>query len=299
MEAGGKARSETAAADCCSTKPLDDAERARLGRAEGPPAGATVLDRLHQTMILFAAGRGEWLQAFPRRGGQRQDTRFWKLAQASACYPAGSDEKRWVDGVLARKKGLGSQRGGFGVGPRAESEERSCRSRSRMPCQACTGGRWNAWRGGAAGSVGGSEPLRLDLPDELPGSPLAEEWGHLSPGGRPADRGGESRPIRPRQGGPADQRLGHPARRRAGRPVAVRAGALSRPGDPALLAATPPGVQPPMPRLTFPLTPDGMLVPALIGLAGSAARAVQARGGSPPRSFAPGESSTPERRSRP
>lgn len=38
-----------------------------------------------------------------------QDARFWKLAQSlSALYPAGSDEKRWVDGVLARKKGLGS-----------------------------------------------------------------------------------------------------------------------------------------------------------------------------------------------
>ena len=33
---------------------------------------------------------------------------LWKLAQAlSALYPSSSDEKRWVDGVLARKKGLG------------------------------------------------------------------------------------------------------------------------------------------------------------------------------------------------
>jgi hypothetical protein len=31
-----------------------------------------------------------------------------QLAQAlSALYPKSSDEKRWVDGVLARKKGLG------------------------------------------------------------------------------------------------------------------------------------------------------------------------------------------------
>jgi len=34
--------------------------------------------------------------------------RFWRLAQAfSALYPASTDEKRWVDGVLARKKSLG------------------------------------------------------------------------------------------------------------------------------------------------------------------------------------------------
>jgi len=37
-----------------------------------------------------------------------QPAAFWKLAQAfSALYPAGTDEKRWVDSVLARKKGLG------------------------------------------------------------------------------------------------------------------------------------------------------------------------------------------------
>ena len=36
------------------------------------------------------------------------DARFWKLAQSlSALYPAGSEEKRWVDGVLARKKSFG------------------------------------------------------------------------------------------------------------------------------------------------------------------------------------------------
>jgi putative DNA methylase len=33
--------------------------------------------------------------------------RFWRLAPAlSALYPKNSDEKRWVDGMLARKKGL-------------------------------------------------------------------------------------------------------------------------------------------------------------------------------------------------
>ena len=38
------------------------------------------------------------------------DARFWKLAQSlSALYPPATDEKRWVDGVLARKKGLGLQ----------------------------------------------------------------------------------------------------------------------------------------------------------------------------------------------
>jgi putative DNA methylase len=73
-----------------------------------PRAGSTVLDRLHQSMILFAAGRSEALKRFLVEEGAGNDQRFWRLAQAlSALYPKSSDEKRWVDGVLARKKGLG------------------------------------------------------------------------------------------------------------------------------------------------------------------------------------------------
>jgi hypothetical protein len=70
--------------------------------------GKTVLDRIHQSMILFAAGRSEALKRFLVDDGVGSDKRFWTLAQAlSALYPTGTDEKRWVDGVLARKKGLG------------------------------------------------------------------------------------------------------------------------------------------------------------------------------------------------
>jgi adenine-specific DNA methylase len=70
--------------------------------------GETVLDRLHQSMILFAAGRSEALKRFLVEDGVGRDQRFWRLAQAfSALYPSISEEKRWVDGVLARKKGLG------------------------------------------------------------------------------------------------------------------------------------------------------------------------------------------------
>jgi putative DNA methylase len=73
-----------------------------------PKGGSTVLDRVHQAMILFAAGRSEALKSFVVDEGVCKDARFWKLAQSlSALYPSGIDEKRWVDGVLARKKGLG------------------------------------------------------------------------------------------------------------------------------------------------------------------------------------------------
>ena len=83
----------------------DDAGWGDVGR---PPAGETTLDRVHQSMVLFAAGRSEALKRFLVEEGVGRDARFWKLAQSlSALYPTGTDEKRWVDGVLARKKGLG------------------------------------------------------------------------------------------------------------------------------------------------------------------------------------------------
>ncbi len=69
---------------------------------------STSLDRVHQAMLLFASGRSEALKRFLVEDGIGALPAFWKLAQAlSALYPTGSDEKRWVDGVLARKKGLG------------------------------------------------------------------------------------------------------------------------------------------------------------------------------------------------
>ncbi len=70
--------------------------------------GDTTLDRVHQAMILFAASRGEALKRFVVDDNVGQDGKFWRLAQAlSALYPGGTDEKRWVDGLLARKKQLG------------------------------------------------------------------------------------------------------------------------------------------------------------------------------------------------
>ena len=88
---------------------LETAEQeAGWGDVGLPPLGKTTLDRIHQAMVLFAAGRGEALRCFLVEEGAGRVTTFWKLAQSlSALYPNATDEKRWVDGVLARKKGLG------------------------------------------------------------------------------------------------------------------------------------------------------------------------------------------------
>ena len=73
-----------------------------------PSIGKTVLDRLHQAMLLFADGRSSALRHFIVDEGIGNDDRFWRLAQSlSALYPTHTDEKRWVDGVLARKKSFG------------------------------------------------------------------------------------------------------------------------------------------------------------------------------------------------
>src|SRR5262249_54087285 len=52
--------------------------------------GLTVLDRLHQSMILFATGRSGALQRFLVEDGVGRNPLFWRLAQAlSALYPPG------------------------------------------------------------------------------------------------------------------------------------------------------------------------------------------------------------------
>jgi hypothetical protein len=70
--------------------------------------GTTVLDRIHQCMLLFGAGRSDAIRRFLVDEKHGNDARFWKLAQSlSALYPPNSAEKRWLDGILAKKKGLG------------------------------------------------------------------------------------------------------------------------------------------------------------------------------------------------
>jgi hypothetical protein len=70
--------------------------------------GSTMLDRLHQSMLLFANSHSTLLRSLLVETRFASDPQFWRLAQALvALYPDGSDEKRWTEGVLARKKSLG------------------------------------------------------------------------------------------------------------------------------------------------------------------------------------------------
>jgi SAM-dependent methyltransferase len=70
--------------------------------------GQTLLDRLHQAMLLFADGRSEALRRFLVEEGYGRDIQFWRLAEAlSRLYPASSREKRLVDGLIARRKSWG------------------------------------------------------------------------------------------------------------------------------------------------------------------------------------------------
>jgi putative DNA methylase len=88
--------------------PIVEEESQTEGTIKQDTIGKTTLDRIHQAMILFNAGRSEALKRFLVDDGVGNAQGFWKLAQSlSALYPANSEEKRWVDGILARKKGLG------------------------------------------------------------------------------------------------------------------------------------------------------------------------------------------------
>ncbi len=85
-----------------------DESEAAWGEKTVQRLGDTMLDRVHQAMILFAAGRGEALRRFLVDDGAGTTAGFWNLAQSlAALYPRGTDERRWVEGVLARKKGMG------------------------------------------------------------------------------------------------------------------------------------------------------------------------------------------------
>jgi putative DNA methylase len=105
----GKAKKKGAQLSLGFVADLEDAGAGGgWGETGAPHKGETVLDRVHQSMILFGAGRGEALKRFLVDDGVGSDERFWRLAQAfAALYPASTDERRWVEGVLARKKSLG------------------------------------------------------------------------------------------------------------------------------------------------------------------------------------------------
>ena len=87
---------------------LDELPEDEHGEVKISRIGETICDKVHQAMLLFNSGRSEALKRFLVDEAIGKDIKFWQLAQSfSALYPAGSDEKRWVDGLLARKKGLG------------------------------------------------------------------------------------------------------------------------------------------------------------------------------------------------
>jgi putative DNA methylase len=70
--------------------------------------GKTVLDRVHQAMLLFSSGRTEALKRFLVEDGAGKDDRFWKLAQSlTSLYPKDTEERRWVEAVQTYKKSLG------------------------------------------------------------------------------------------------------------------------------------------------------------------------------------------------
>jgi hypothetical protein len=78
---------------------FEHAEETYVG---GIPIGRTTLDRVHQAMLLFSDSRGDALRRLLSQPGYGSDAAFRRLAQALAqLYPTRSDERRWVEGVIA------------------------------------------------------------------------------------------------------------------------------------------------------------------------------------------------------
>ncbi|MCX6133011.1 MAG: hypothetical protein NTU47_04265 [Ignavibacteriales bacterium] len=108
LEAGSQKKKTADQGDLFGLLKQAEESKPKLSLGRSVDAQGTVLDNLHKCMILFATGRGDAMKRLLVDDGLGKDQRFWKLGQAlSALYPKASDEKRWVDGVMARKKGLG------------------------------------------------------------------------------------------------------------------------------------------------------------------------------------------------
>jgi putative DNA methylase len=74
---GGKVRKKSAQLALGFMAELEEAESSgSWGDAGAPHKGETVLDRVHQSMILFGAGRGEALKRFLVNDGAGRDDRF-------------------------------------------------------------------------------------------------------------------------------------------------------------------------------------------------------------------------------
>lgn len=90
------------------TSKVEDDAKYEMPELKVEQTGKTVLDRLHQAMLLFSTGRTEALKRFLVDDGAGKDDRFWKLAQSlTALYPKDTDERRWVEAVQTYKKSLG------------------------------------------------------------------------------------------------------------------------------------------------------------------------------------------------
>lgn len=75
------------------------------GQAQGE-ATFTALDRIHRAMLLFAQGRSTLLRQV-LENELRQGKRFERLALSlNSLYPAGSDERRMLEGVQAAMRGI-------------------------------------------------------------------------------------------------------------------------------------------------------------------------------------------------
>jgi len=74
-----------------------EAETGPSSELSVPAPGSTVLDRLHQAMLLFSNGRSDALKRFIEEDIGTGSGALEPAQSLSALYPTGSEERRWVE----------------------------------------------------------------------------------------------------------------------------------------------------------------------------------------------------------
>ena len=75
-----------------------------FGETELARPGESVIDRVHQCMILFAAGHAEALKRFLAEAKVGHDPRFWRLAPSLKLWPPHIRPIRLNEGKVVWKR---------------------------------------------------------------------------------------------------------------------------------------------------------------------------------------------------
>ena len=123
--------------------------------------GSTNLDRLHQAMILFAAGRGEGLRRFLVDDGVGKDQKFWSLGPiAVRAVPERHGRAPLVRRRARTEEGIGTVGGAYGEFETVVQGRYTARGPARIKAARCVRVRGSSRPGPGRASAGGLPQCR-------------------------------------------------------------------------------------------------------------------------------------------